>query len=215
MSLVNKCSQPNICDSDLRATDHSNSKGKGLVENGVGGTLCRHTVVSKNGLGSLKNGERCVRCIHVIVIIILTCYIRQAYMDFITFFGLIGSVIMYFLFSYDIVCQWSRKLPSRMKQLPECMQLTAEQLKNSTYVVPKLHIWGHGTSCHLKYSLNFLKWSARTDGEGIERFWSFLNPLSMSTREMGGGSRQDTIDDHVRWWNWRKIVAFGEPDTSQ
>lgn len=130
-------------------------------------------------------------------------------MDFITFFGLIGTTIMCFLFSYDIVCQWSRKLASRIKQLPECMQLRPKQLKSSTFVIPKLHLWGHGTGCQLKYSLNLNKWSACTDGEGIERFWSFLNPLSMSTREMGAGSRQDTIDDHVCWWNWRKIVGFG------
>lgn len=147
-------------------------------------------------------------CPSVMVILMSLC--RQAYMDFITFFGLIGTLIMSFLFSYDIVCQWSRKLPTRMQQLPECMRLSAQQLKNSTFVVPKLHLWGHGMKCQVKYSLNLLRWSARTDGEGIERFWAFLNPLSMSTREMGAGSRQDTIDDHVRWWNWRKIVGFCE-----
>lgn len=160
-------------------------------------------------MGSLKNGERYV-LVHFDAISILICSRSQAYMDFITFFCIIGTAITAFLFSYDIVCQWSRKLPTRIKQLPQCMQLTAEQLKNTTFVVPKLHLWGHGISCQLKYSLNFIKWSARTDGEGIERFWAFLNPLSMSTREMGAGARQDTIDDHIRWWNWRKIVGFGE-----
>lgn len=166
-------------------------------------------------MGSLKHGERYASHIYLNFTMVLMLLYRQAYIDFITFFGLIGTLIAAFLFSYDIVCQWSRKLPTRIKQLPECMQLSAEQLKNSTYVVPKLHLWGHGASCQLKYSLNLLKWSARTDGEGIERFWAFLNPLSMSTREMGAGSRQDTIDDHVRWWNWRKIVGFGASNVSQ
>lgn len=132
-----------------------------------------------------------------------------ANMDFITFFSMIGCYLLGFIFSYDIVCQWSRKLKTRIPQLPECMRLSNEQLENSTFVIPKMHIWGHGKSCQTGYSLNFTKWSARTDGEGVERFWAWLNPLSMSTREMGFGSRKDMIDDHARWWNWRKILGFG------
>ena len=51
---------------------------------------------------------------------------------------------------------------------------------------------------------------ARTDGEDPERWWAHINPVSMSTKEMGPGARLDTLDDHAGAWNWRKITGFGE-----
>lgn len=131
-------------------------------------------------------------------------------MDFVVFFGLIGASILSFVFSYDIVCQWSRKLEMRMGQLPQCMRIGIEQLRKAKFVLPKFHIYNHGIKCQLNYSLNFLKWSARTNGEDPERWWAHINPVSMSTREMGAGARHDTIDDHAAAWNWRKIVKFGK-----
>ncbi|KAJ3477374.1 hypothetical protein NLI96_g10506 [Meripilus lineatus] len=50
----------------------------------------------------------------------------------------------------------------------------------------------------------------RTDGEGIERDWSGLNSLATSIREMGPGSRHDTLDDHFGDWNFRWTVALPE-----
>ena len=50
---------------------------------------------------------------------------------------------------------------------------------------------------------------ARIDGEDPERWWAHINPVSMSTKEMGPGARLDTIDDHARAWNWNKIINFG------
>ena len=43
-----------------------------------------------------------------------------------------------------------------------------------------------------------------------ERGWSDLNGLAYSTREMGPGARQDTIEDHLGDWNWKKIIAMGK-----
>ena len=86
------------------------------------------------------------------------------------------------------------------------MQLTQSSLVDMKKVIPKLHIYGHGKSCQTNFSLNY---SARTDGEEPERWWAHINPISMSTREMGPGARQDTIDDHAAAWNWRKITGFG------
>lgn len=51
--------QPNLCDSELHAIDHTNTKfSDGYLATGVGGVLCRHALVRKNGLGSLQKGER-------------------------------------------------------------------------------------------------------------------------------------------------------------
>ena len=50
---------------------------------------------------------------------------------------------------------------------------------------------------------------ARTDGEDPEHWWAHINPVSMSTKEMGPGARLDTLDDHAAAWNWWKITRFG------
>ncbi|KAH9977013.1 hypothetical protein BGW80DRAFT_1249823 [Lactifluus volemus] len=59
------------------------------------------------------------------------------------------------------------------------------------------------------------QYSARTDGEDPERWWAHINPVTTSTREMGPGSRQDTIDDHAAAWNFCKIIGFGSSLLSQ
>lgn len=130
-------------------------------------------------------------------------------MDFIVFFTLLNVIIAQIVLSYDIACQWSRNLSKRIPQMGPYINIFPWFLSRVKYVIPKLHIYGHGAACQFRYSLNFLKWSARTNGEDIERWWSHINPVSMSTKEMGPGARHDTIDDHAAAWNWRKITLFG------
>jgi hypothetical protein len=54
--------QPNICDSNLHAVDHANTRfSRGYRSTGAGAVVCgRHGLVRKNGLGDLQKGERCV-----------------------------------------------------------------------------------------------------------------------------------------------------------
>ena len=131
-------------------------------------------------------------------------------MDFLVLATLVGVVWTALVISYDIVCQWSRNFARRVPQFPTWMQLPTQILTSIKYVIPKFHIYGHGQNCQMKFSLNFLQYSARTDSEEPERWWSHINPVSMSTKEMGPGARHDTIDDHAAAWNWRKITNFGE-----
>lgn len=137
-------------------------------------------------------------------------YIRYANVDFIVFSALIGTMCLWLCFSYDICCQWSRNLKSRVPQLPEGMVIPRNILKRAKFVIPKFHLHNHGIKCHLRYNLNFIRYSAQSNGEDPERWWAHINPISMSTREMTAGSRLDTINDHAAAWNWRKIVGFGE-----
>jgi len=130
-------------------------------------------------------------------------------MDFLVFSTLVGVTFTLLAISYDIACQWSRNIKKRIPQFPSWMQPPAWLIDSIKYVIPKFHIYGHGVKCQTKFSLNFLKYSARTNGEEPERWWSHINPVSMSTREMGPGARHDTIDDHAAAWNWRKITNFG------
>lgn len=110
--------------------------------------------------------------------------------------------------SYDIACQWSKHLWTRMSRYPSRIHLQPNN-KVFTFVVPKFHLPAHILSCQTTYSLNLIKGMARTDGEAIERGWSNINPIATSTREMGPGSRRDILDDHFGDWNWRKVCNLG------
>jgi hypothetical protein len=131
-------------------------------------------------------------------------------MDFILFYTLMGTIFTLLVLSYDIICQWFRNLRKCIPKLPKAMQIPPSVFVNIKYVIPKFHIYSHGSSCQFRFSLNFLKWSARTNGEDIERWWAHTNPVSMSTKEMAPGARTNTIDDHAAAWNFRKIVRFGK-----
>jgi hypothetical protein len=132
-----------------------------------------------------------------------------ANMDFIVLSALLHTFMLMLTLSYDICCQWSQNLTKRMLQFRPFMWLIMDRLHTAKFVVPKFHIYNHGTKCVLSYSPNFLCWSAASDLEDPERWWAHINPASISTKEMSEGSHHDTIDDHAWSWNWRKIVGFG------
>ena len=116
---------------------------------------------------------------------------------------------LHIVISYDIMCQWSVNLLWRLKEdLPPRLQTTLPQ-DRLTFVIPKLHILGHKVDCQVKYSLNLTRGVGWSDGEGVERPWAHLGPVATSTREMGPGSRHDTLDDHLGHWNWNKLIGLG------
>ena len=78
-----------------------------------------------------------------------------------------------------------------------------------TYLVPKFHLPAHIEACNLLFSFNLTPGVGRTDGEAPERGWANINPLAHSTKEMGPGTRRDTIDDHFGDWNWKKVIGMG------
>ena len=129
-------------------------------------------------------------------------------MDYVFLSSLIGAMVAWIFVSYDIACQWSKNLPSRIPKFPSWMQLDLLCIL-LRFGVPKFHLAAHGESCRSNFSLHFQQFWARTDGEGIERGWAHMNPVAMSTREMGPGFRHDTIDDHWSAWNWYIILNLG------
>lgn len=111
--------------------------------------------------------------------------------------------------SYDIVCQWAIRLKERVKDLPFDVEIDLSTFP-FVFLVPKFHLPAHVRKCQVRFSFNLQPGVGRTDGEGIERDWSGLNPLATSVREMGPGSRHDTLDDHFGDWNFRRTVALRE-----
>jgi hypothetical protein len=111
--------------------------------------------------------------------------------------------------SYDIACQWSVNLVDRCQVYGD-NPLTRSPPMKLTFAVPKFHVPAHIQTCQLKYSFNRLPKVGRTDGESPERLWSIFNALAYSAREMGPGSRRDTLDDSFGDHNWAKITKFSE-----
>ncbi|KAJ7138908.1 hypothetical protein C8R46DRAFT_1234147 [Mycena filopes] len=178
----------------------------GLRVSGVGGCVCaRHECMLPNGLGDLQKGE------------------RYCNMDFIVMSALMGFALMLLTISYDIACQWKQTLPARMPRLPAAMQLPLEEVQVQC-ALPVWHAGSHNDDCKNANSLSFKVGVGKTDGEGVERVWSRLNPASFSTKDAGTGQRADVlegkIDDHNLLKNLRQgetlqrklVVALAERD---
>ncbi|KAJ7041706.1 hypothetical protein C8F04DRAFT_1176799 [Mycena alexandri] len=180
--------------SGLAALDYANTKfSRGYSTTGVGMGVCaRHEFVQPTGVGDLQKGE------------------RYSNMDW------VFSAIMRWknprlpkVVSYDIICQWFLKLFERLLNMPPAVRFF---IVTSLYrfVIPKMHIHSHTLACQLLFSLNFLLGAGQTDGEGIERPWANLGGVATSTREMGPGSRRDTLDSHLSYWNWTKLIGIAD-----
>lgn len=110
--------------------------------------------------------------------------------------------------SYDIACQWDIHLRERIQQFPERLRVELPR-ENVRAVIPKYHIRGHQELDHSKYSLNLIPGVGLSDGEEIERNWPRHDGTQASIREMGPGSRHDTLEDHFGWANWTKFITLG------
>ncbi|KAF7325925.1 CxC2 domain-containing protein [Mycena kentingensis (nom. inval.)] len=117
------------------------------------------------------------------------------------------SHLLWIIVSYDIVCQWTKNLKERVKNLAPRLRIQVVWAL-MRFVIPKLHILGHVALCRLLFSLLLLRGGAQTDGEGIERPWSMIGAVAASTRASGPGSRSDQLDNHWSFWNWRKLISL-------
>ena len=127
-------------------------------------------------------------------------------MDFVVFFALLGVILPWIVITYDIGCQWSKKLEKRMKELPTEMQIP--ETTQIDVKIPGWHINGHGEVCRNNFNLSYMEGAGRTVGEDIETTWAGTNSLAPSVREMGPAARHDTLNDHWNGWNFRKVVGF-------
>ncbi|KAG1868451.1 hypothetical protein F4604DRAFT_1881562 [Suillus subluteus] len=164
---------------------------QGLAATRVGTIDCaRHNMKLPHGVGDLRKGE------------------RYSNMDYLFLSTLHGRCVKMLNVSYDIACQWHKNLWERMSTMPPSLHLDP-LTKLIRFFVPKFHLPAHIFKCQTTYSFNLSKNVGQTDGEAPERGWSNINPVASSTKEMGPGSRRDTLDDHFGDWNWKKIVGLG------
>ncbi|KAJ7048169.1 hypothetical protein C8F01DRAFT_1214206 [Mycena amicta] len=138
---------------------------------------------------------------------------RRVYanMDYILLSALRFANVKRLVLSYDIACQWKLHLLERADALAEANKLpTHLEIFNIAFALPVWHAVAHEPTCQVENSLSYLKGVGRTDGEGIERTWAVLNPVSYATKEMGEGNRHDSIDDKIDHINFEKNIRQGK-----
>ncbi|KZP03688.1 hypothetical protein FIBSPDRAFT_915265 [Athelia psychrophila] len=167
--------------------DANTSRFANLAASGIGTIDCtRHMMKRPNSVGKLQKGE------------------RYANMDYLFFSSVSRQGFVRLVMSYDIVCQWSVYLWTRMLDMPGYLQINREG-KDFIFLIPKFHLPAHIERCHTSFSFNLTRGVGRTDGEAPERGWSNINPLSASAKQMGPASFRETIDDHFGRLLLRKI----------
>ncbi|KAF8054677.1 hypothetical protein FPV67DRAFT_1568861 [Lyophyllum atratum] len=182
--------EPSTC-ANHKAVDAERS-AKGLAATGVGTIDCaRHDVKRPKSVGDLQRSERYVN------------------MDYLFFSSLEDTDLTELVVSYDIVCQWSIHIRERMSKYPSRLHVDLDGRRHVIFLIPKFHLPAHIMACQTVFSFNFNAGIGRTDGEAPERGWSHINPVATSTKEMGPGARQDTLDDHFGDWNWKKTTLMG------
>ena len=112
------------------------------------------------------------------------------------------------LMSYDIGCQWDKKLQDRISQYSASTTFDLSTLDYWRVVVPKFHLSGHGQKCQLGYNINFTKGAARMCGEGIESGWSQSGNMVIWSRENGPNARRAILDSHWGECNWQKLLGL-------
>ncbi|SJL17200.1 uncharacterized protein ARMOST_20746 [Armillaria ostoyae] len=133
---------------------------------------------------------------------------RQVQMDYIFLNRLAQNTPTRIVVSYNIACQWSKKLFERIAIYPDSMTLS-QGPNQMTFLVPKFHLPAHIVRCHAKFSFWKTPYMGQTDGEAPKRGWDHTNRLTGSVKNMGPGSYLDTVDDHLGDYNWQKATLLG------
>ncbi|PBK89380.1 hypothetical protein ARMGADRAFT_898734, partial [Armillaria gallica] len=117
------------------------------------------------------------------------------------------------IISYNIGCQWGKNLWKRIGIYR--LDLTPPQRPESVIIlVPKFHLLAHIVACQEEFSFAFEVEVGETDGEAPEHTWAISNHVAASMKEMGPGSRQDTLDDHWSDHNWHKNMNLRQSVSS-
>ncbi|KAG9125670.1 hypothetical protein FRC07_006686 [Ceratobasidium sp. 392] len=179
--------------SNHKATKNQFVKFLGLDVSGLGAVTCaRHSFFMCRAVVDFFKGE------------------RYAYGDY-----AVASFIQYITregplkigLTYDIWCQWYKNLLDRAKSLPPGLKFP--EWLDLVGGIPKFHLMGHKQACYDRFSLNYMQYVGRIEGEGCERAWAYLNETAGSTSEMSPGFRHDTINYLMADWNYTKMIGMG------
>ncbi|KAG8899214.1 hypothetical protein FRC01_010620 [Tulasnella sp. 417] len=168
---------------------------KALDVTGIFAVSCRHIFICPNGVVDFHKGE------------------KYRYADM-CFSGALNESytagLRYFVITYDIACKYGVNFKSRCcnNKCNFVLIPTAHGEINIIFCVNKFHQESHDDECAAKNALDYTKYVGRTCGEGVETVWAEMNWLRYSTKEMGTGTRIETLSEHFNHWNWQKTLGI-------
>ncbi|XP_038047894.1 uncharacterized protein LOC119738130 [Patiria miniata] len=167
--------------SNFQAGDvlRAKNKTKKLDTTGVFGASCRHGFPLS--FLNLRHGERLAYAAFTI-----DCILEKAQ----------PSVKLHVI--YDIACTLTAHFKKKKdKKLELDMAL------------PVFHAYGHKMACQVAYSTRWRCGYGLTDGEVMERLWSYLRRFSSITKEMTPAHREDLLTDALLHYSRRKRADIG------
>jgi hypothetical protein len=133
---------------------------------------------------------------------------RYCNVDFVFWCTMQDEEYLSVVISYDISCQWSRNFWKRMEALNPDWKFRFTDT-GVRFLVPKFHLRAHQPECHTDYNFDYAPGCGETHGETIEEGWAQSNKAAAQTKEMGPGTRAQTLDDIFGFHNFRNILYLG------
>lgn len=75
--------------------------------------------------------------------------------------------------------------------------------------IPVFHAYAHNVHCQYMYSPRHRLGFGLTDGENLERLWSYLGMFCKMTKEMNPAHRIDTLTDALCHYSYQKCAKMG------
>lgn len=87
-------------------------------------------------------------------------------------------------------------------------------MENSRFALTVFHAYGHKFECQVDYNPRYIEGFGMTDGEGMERFWSYLSGFVKTTRHMSKDNRKLTLTHGVKYFSHQKRKDIGKHSKS-
>jgi hypothetical protein len=114
------------------------------------------------------------------------------------------EVFIYGIYIKYVICIFILKQVFSLKN-----QFPVLKDTGSKYAITVFHAYGHKFECQVEYNPHLISGFGKTDGEGMERFWSYLAGYVKSTRQMTTVNRQLSLTDAVRYYTESKMENIG------
>ncbi|XP_030838107.1 uncharacterized protein LOC105443805 isoform X2 [Strongylocentrotus purpuratus] len=180
-----KESSGNMCGSTSWRAANSRSKGRRkLDECGLEVAGCRHAVAQK--AVNMFTGE------------------MYAYPHYIQVNFLLPLGVQYLW--QDVICKywpWAKKQACKDDRFKQAVT-------NMKPALSVMHAKAHQWSCQVLWGGRNQQGACAGAGEDMEQFFSYLSRLGSTTRNMSYAAREDTITEHVLFWNNRKVNTMAK-----
>ncbi|XP_074653580.1 uncharacterized protein LOC141907738 [Tubulanus polymorphus] len=171
------------CNNFQAGTDiRAKNKAVNLDYTGVMGLACsRHEIPL--AMLNLRHGERLSYVVSLLNHMVAELQVEHNQLEL---------VVM-----YDIACVLQKylKKPDISRMLPGNLQ----------FAIPLFHCYGHQANCQTNLSPRRLENFGLTDGETMERFWSYIRRFALITKEQTPNRRLELLTLAAQHYTWKKM----------